>query len=86
MEAGTGDDEPPNWPDEAAESAFLAETKSPGEPAAPAPPTENARQPLPSLDECVQRVPADAREALEELFRARFVHVRRVPASALKRG
>lgn len=86
-EAGTGDDDPPNWPDEAAESSFLAETKTHGAPAAAVQPREEARhEPLPKLDECVQRVPADAREALEELFRARFVSVKRVPESALKRG
>lgn len=40
--------------------------------------------PLPSLDELVQRIPAAAREALDELFRARFVGVKRIEKSVLK--
>lgn len=37
----------------------------------------------PSLDALVERIPAAVRETLEELFRARFVKVVRVPKSAL---
>ena len=85
-----GDDEGPLWPDDAAEEAFLGETKERGEtilPGAAATATEaaeKAAQPLPPLDELVQRIPAEVREAMEELFRARFVTVRRVPEKALK--
>ncbi|HWA85252.1 MAG TPA: hypothetical protein VG710_03430 [Opitutus sp.] len=39
---------------------------------------------LPSVDELVRQVPAEARALLEELFRANFTTVRRVPPSALK--
>ena len=40
--------------------------------------------PLPSLDTLVQRIPGPARDLLEELFRAKFVAVKRMPATALK--
>lgn len=40
--------------------------------------------PLPPLDELVKRIPAEARAAMDELFRAKFVAVRRVPKTALK--
>jgi hypothetical protein len=39
---------------------------------------------LPKLDELVERIPAGVREAMEDLFRARFVAVKRVPRKALK--
>ena len=39
---------------------------------------------LPPLAELVARIPAPARELLDELFRSRFVSVKRVPKSALK--
>ena len=75
------------WPTEADEAAFRA-----GEPAAAAgatvltipalPPREE--RPLPALDGLVARIPADVREALDDLFRAKFTIVKRVPASALK--
>lgn len=39
---------------------------------------------LPPMDDLVKRIPAPAREALEELFRPRFVTVKRIPQSALK--
>ncbi len=40
--------------------------------------------PLPKLEDLVQKLPADTREVLEDLFRVRFVSVKRVPKSALK--
>jgi hypothetical protein len=40
--------------------------------------------PLPPLDQLVQKIPAELRETLDELFRARFVTVKRVPKNALK--
>jgi len=43
-----------------------------------------ADMPLPKLDELVNRIPAESRELLEELFRAKFTTVRRVKASDLK--
>jgi len=39
---------------------------------------------LPPMEDLVKRIPAPARELMEELFRARFVTVKRVPRSALK--
>jgi len=50
------------------------------------PPFENAEEKgdLPPMEDLVKRIPAAARELLEELFRARFVTVKRVPKSALK--
>lgn len=77
------------WPDESAESAFLAEARQRGElpvaaQAEPAAEEADARA-LPALEEMVRRVPTEVREALDDLFRARFVRVTRVPAKALKR-
>jgi hypothetical protein len=43
-----------------------------------------ANTPLPSLDELVKRIPAAARDTLDDLFRARFVAVKRVEQSSLK--
>lgn len=75
--------------DEAAESAFLAEARERGEPVS-APksnddaPDESDTKPLPALHELVERIPPEVRETLEDLFRARFVTVKRVPKRALK--
>ncbi len=43
-------------------------------------------QALPALDDLVARIPAPVMDGLEELFRARFVKVTRVPSSALNSG
>ena len=80
---------PPLWPDEAAESEFRAEARARGEVVTSAKPRDdNAEEadakPLPPLEELVQRIPANVRETLDDLFRARFVTVKRVPKSALK--
>lgn len=45
---------------------------------------ESTEASLPPLEDLVKRIPAPARDLLEELFRARFVTVKRVPSSALK--
>jgi hypothetical protein len=39
---------------------------------------------LPPMEDLVKRIPMPTRDLLEELFRARFVTVKRVPESALK--
>ncbi len=39
---------------------------------------------LPPMDDLIKRIPAPAREVLEELFRPRFVTVKRIPVHALK--
>jgi hypothetical protein len=77
------------WPDESAESAFLAEARDRGETATPAKvrsetADEVDTKALPALNDLVQRIPANVRETLDELFRARFVSVKRVPKKALK--
>jgi hypothetical protein len=79
----------PIWPDESVESAFLAEARDRGEKVAlPKAPEEVADErdtaPLPPLNELVERIPAEVRDVLDELFRARFVTVKRIPKSALK--
>jgi hypothetical protein len=78
-----------SWPDDTAESSYLAEARQRGE--MPVPATSNAQEKedadpkaLPSLDELVERIPAGVREVLDDLFRAKFTKVRRIPRSALK--
>ncbi|MDB6115648.1 MAG: hypothetical protein JWQ62_2593 [Lacunisphaera sp.] len=48
------------------------------------PPDEEAAGDLPPMEDLVKRIPGPARELMEELFRARFVTVKRMPQSALK--
>ena len=84
-----GIEDGPPLVDEAAESAFLAEARERGEPVASKSPASTAGEetsdvPLPPLDELVQRIPAEVRDTLEDLFRARFTTVKRVPKKALK--
>jgi hypothetical protein len=78
------DDSAP-WPGMADEASFLAEQRVQGI----VPPAGVANEPtdlspLPSLDELVQRIPAEARAALDDLFRAKFSGVRRVSKKSLK--
>jgi hypothetical protein len=85
------DDGAPVGPADGEEVAFLAEQREQG---VSAPATANrsaaveaesdAKAPLPPLDELVQRVPPGVRQLMDELFRANFVTVKRVPKSALK--
>lgn len=77
------------WPDAAAESAFLAEARSRGELPAPKPATAEETEeaeagPLPPIEKMVERIPPPLRELLDDLFRARFVRVTRIPRRALK--
>ena len=86
----TGPEPAPEWPDEATESAIRAEVRDRGEALSPPVPAEEEPEvvdtkALPPLDELVNRLPPAVRESLEDLFRARFIAVRRVPARALKR-
>jgi hypothetical protein len=84
----------PQWPDEAAETAFLAqarfgerqETPSPLESAAPVQAAEAPveKEKLPALEDLLPRIPAEVMAALDEHFRAKFTGVRRVPKEALK--
>ncbi len=91
--ASAGDEGAPVGPSEDEESSFLAEQREQGR-AAPAvaggkgktadEPEPDASAPLPPLDDLVNRIPEKTRELMDELFRARFVTVKRVPKSALK--
>ena len=79
----------PFWPDEAVESSFRAEARERGEPVVVAAPEEEAADnsdasPLPALNDLVARVPAEVRDLLDDLFRAKFVAVKRVPKKSLK--
>jgi len=78
------------WPDDSAESSFLADLRERAEPPSTTPDAEviaedSDAKALPPLDDLVQRIPAAVREVLDELFRARFVTVKRVPKKSLKR-
>ena len=75
------------WPDENAEAVFRAEARERGEPvvtAAVEAIEETDTKNLPPLDELVKRLSPEVRETLDDLFRARFIAVRRVPKTALK--
>ena len=90
-EAGSSVEPEPAWPDESAEAQFLAEARERGEPvsAAPTPtaepeaPEPDPAGPAPDLDALVARLPPAVRETLDELFRARFVRVTRLPRKTL---
>jgi len=47
-------------------------------------PEESESGDLPPMEDLVQRIPQTARDLMDELFRVRFVTVKRVPSSALK--
>jgi hypothetical protein len=79
----------PSGPSSEEEAAFLAQDGSEGQAYSLQPKTDSAEPvegdaSLPPLEDLVKRIPAPARELMEELFRARFVTVKRVPKSALK--
>lgn len=88
------DDDGPTWPSYADEAAFLGEEKAQGR-AVPKAGVQTLRQaaaeaeaalgPLPAIDALVNRIPAEAREALDDLFRVKFTAVRRVREDVLKR-
>ncbi len=89
--AGTSDEGGPPVFDESSEAGFLGEARERGEtvrPAAAKPngpePEEIDAKPLPALATLVEQIPAEVRETLEDLFRAKFVRVQRVPRGALK--
>lgn len=88
--SAASDREPTGSFDEAAEAAFLAEARERGEVVKPRsdtivdPVEEIDSKPLPALDDLVAKIPAEVRETLEDLFRAKFVTVRRLPKKALK--
>jgi hypothetical protein len=92
--SGEWEGDGPEWPDESAEAAMQGELRQ-RDVSVPTPPavvrrkaaaTEAAGPPLPGLDEAKARVPAKVLEVLDELFRAQFSEVRRVPEAVLKDG
>lgn len=88
-DAGSFDDDGPSWPDETAERAFLAQQSvgaAPGSSTAAAP-SDNEEMDsanLPPLDSLVARIPLETRKMLDELFRAEFKTVRKIPQRLLK--
>lgn len=73
-------------PSESEESAFLAEQRQAGPVEAndAGAPVEEEKGDLPPLDDLVQRIPPATRELIDEIFRAKFITVKRIPKSALK--
>jgi hypothetical protein len=68
------------------EAAFLA-TEGVGEAVRQEPSTsqtEDETGDLPPMEDLITRIPGAARELMEELFRARFITVKRIPKTALK--
>lgn len=80
---------PNAWPEESIEAAMVSELRGRGEQPAAKPareaPEESDNKSLPALNDLVQRLSPQVRETLDDLFRAKFVRVTRVPAKALKR-
>ena len=83
--------EAPAGPSEAEEAVMLADRNNgtAGPDAIPAgvglvAEVEETPAKLPSMDELVQRIPPEVRELMDELFRAKFVRVQRVPKKALR--
>ena len=77
----------PVGPSSEEEAAFLAEERENGyaPPAATQPVADVEKSgSLPPLEDLVKRIPMPTRDLMEELFRAKFVTVKRVPKSALK--
>lgn len=82
------DDGAPVGPSDGEEAAFLAGERAAG-PADSSPVSGEAEREepageLPPLEDLVNRIPAPTRALVDELFRARFVTVKRIPRSALK--
>jgi hypothetical protein len=88
------DEDGPNWPSAADEAAFIGGEKEQGRPVPKAGDALTLRQeaeqaeaalgPLPSIDALIARIPAEARETLEDLFRPKFTGVKRVSKDVLK--
>lgn len=85
-------EEGPRWPDEAAEAAFLSEQRTAGGTGALSAVRGTAEKaqaevdtsPLPPLQTLVDRLSGETREVLEDLFRAKFVSVKKVSPEVLK--
>jgi len=78
-----GDSEDGSWPSESAEAAAIADGQVRGETIIAAALSTDAeeeteKKELPSLDQLLQKVPAEVRDTMEELFRAKWTRVIRV--------
>jgi hypothetical protein len=71
-------------PSEADEASFLASLEEDSAPVVAVQKESTSTGPLPELSTLVNRIPPSVREILDDLFRARFSSVRRVPPKALK--
>lgn len=71
---------------------MISEMRERGEPAKPVTPLREAedeadtKAKLPPLEALVKQVPPEVIETLDELFRAKWVGVRKVPKAVLKEG
>jgi hypothetical protein len=77
----------PAGPSSEEEAAFLAQEREMGNVTPVLMLVEKApaeRGELPPMEDLVKRIPMPTRDLLEELFRAKFVTVKRLPRSALK--
>ncbi len=78
----------PIGPGEVEETAFLAEqgTTSPPKPMPVVATAQDSATdaPIPPMDELIHRIPPAARELIDQLFRAKFITVKRMPVSAFK--
>lgn len=80
------------WPDEMAEAAFMAEARERGEVTTSTAQRvqvkdesgEGETKDLPSLESLVGRLSPEVRETLDDLFRAKFTAVRRLPKKSFK--
>lgn len=80
---------PASWPDDAAESSFIAEARQRGEPVKATIATaeiidEKDTKSLPPMADLLKRISPEVRETLEDLFRAKFTVVRRTPKKWFK--
>ena len=76
----------PIGPGEAEESGFLAEqqTDTPKTTVPASAETDERAIVLPPMDELIQRIPVATRELMDQLFRAKFITVKRLPIAAFK--
>ena len=77
----------PAGPSSEEEAAFLAQEREMGIVTPALMHTERLPEEkgeLPPLEDLVKRIPMPTRDLMEELFRAKFVTVKRIPKSALK--
>jgi len=77
----------PAGPSSEEEATFLAQEREMGNVTPALMHVEKApeeRGELPPMEDLVKRIPMPTRDLMEELFRAKFVTVKRLPRSALK--